>query len=97
VRVKSTVCVAELKKTTQPKIYPNPANNDLYVEIEAKQKTTLSINILNLVGQVVENLDVVSVQGLNKLHLDTQKLKAGIYFVQMVLGDETFTQKITIQ
>jgi hypothetical protein len=46
---------------------------------------------------VVENLDVVSVQGLNKLHLDTQKLKAGIYFVQMVLGDETFTQKITIQ
>ncbi|MFN5543693.1 MAG: T9SS type A sorting domain-containing protein [Bacteroidota bacterium] len=97
VRVKSTVGVAELKKTTQPKIYPNPANNDLYVEIEAKQKTTLSINILNLVGQVVENLDVVSVQGLNKLHLDTQKLKAGIYFVQMVLGDETFTQKITIQ
>lgn len=97
VRVNATTSVTEPKKSLSMKLYPNPASKELFVELDLKQKREVKIEILNLVGQVVDTYNSTDVAGANKHRLDVEQLKSGIYFIRIVAGDETVTQKVTIQ
>jgi hypothetical protein len=58
-----------------PKIYPNPANDVLFIENADNQ----AVEIVNILGQTVMSLP----KNINHLPLSIIHLKSGVYFVKM--------------
>ncbi|MDL2242782.1 C25 family cysteine peptidase, partial [Bacteroidales bacterium OttesenSCG-928-K03] len=63
-------------------VYPNPADNSIFVEISEKDNENLMIEILNISGQVVITQKIKS-QNI----IDISSLSSGAYFVRY--GDST--------
>lgn len=71
-------------------VYPNPADEILY--IEASNKIQL-VTLTNIAGQFVRSFEVEP----GKNSIDISDLKNGVYFLSVINGNENHTQKIIIQ
>lgn len=67
------------------KLYPNPTESFLHIELPENITENLNIAIYNLTGQQVSSLSIENATAsTNKLILiDTQRLQQGIYFMQI--------------
>ena len=65
------------------RIYPNPASDNLQVDINLRRRATLKIAIVDTVGRVrkLQNLQLGS--GKHTETMDISKLPAGLYFVKI--------------
>jgi hypothetical protein len=66
----------------QVTVYPNPATNKLFIKTEEK----------------IQNIEVYDVLGANlistkELEIDVSKLNAGVYFVEVLTSDYSYTSK----
>ncbi|PLX13946.1 MAG: hypothetical protein C0598_02530, partial [Marinilabiliales bacterium] len=68
-------------------VTPNPVSQDARLSISLKEATTLKIEIINQLGQIVltENNSVNS--GENHLELQTGKLNEGLYILSITPSD----------
>lgn len=73
-------------------IFPNPAKNQLVVELENAGSEEFTVSVVNSFGQIVlvENL------AGNKISLDISKIEAGTYFVRVQNEKQTSTRKLLI-
>lgn len=71
------------------KIYPNPVNNILHVEVHT-DKIFESIQLINIFGQEAFSL----VRPPSKIEINTSELAQGIYFLKLKCGSEQKTFKI---
>lgn len=62
-------------------IYPVPATNEVTVSMELNESTTVSVQIINALGEVVQKTGQSLVAGSNVLRYDVSQLPAGIYNV----------------
>jgi hypothetical protein len=73
------------------KIFPNPIDDHLIIEINVQKTNNLLINCINLLGSTVlsrkEKLNV----GFNKIEINTSNLIKGLYFFNII--DERNNQK----
>jgi Zn-dependent metalloprotease len=76
------------------KIYPNPFDENLILELEGEQKEKTMIQVFNLLGQAVfeENVDISL--GKNTFDLNLRRLNAGTYFIQLQLEKGNVMMKI---
>jgi hypothetical protein len=72
----------------QVNMYPNPANNVLFVE----NAQNANISVYNMVGQVM----LAKTANSNRVSMDLSKLSEGAYIVRIANGDEVTTQKLNI-
>lgn len=70
-------------------VYPNPAQDFIYVSTDVTDGTIL---ILNLLGQQVHTETITS----SVMSLDISDLKEGIYFVSITSGDVNIVKKIKV-
>lgn len=84
-----TISVNEIARLNTPKIYPNPANDKLWIE---SNKPFSNIAIRNVVGKLTENISVT-----NGKMIDISKLPAGTYFIEAVIDNQTHTQRFIKQ
>lgn len=78
-------------------VFPNPATSQTTVNFNLKKSGTVSISILNIVGQEVASVNAGNlVAGNNSVVLDVNTLKAGVYFVNVTIDGVSTTQKLTI-
>ena len=74
-------------------IYPNPANETVWVETNVSfEKGT--IELLNTLGQVVTKHTVN--QQSKKYNLDVSNIPSGIYFVKYTTGNKIVTKPLSI-
>ncbi len=71
------------------KIYPNPTNGLLYIEVEE----AFSCTIYNNIGKLVYSNALLA--GNNTLQLP--ELAAGVYIIKLYNGTETYTEKLVIE
>lgn len=76
-------------------IFPNPANNNFTVKLNEVIGNNVTINITNLLGQVVYTENNVAVID-SKIELTTN-LEAGNYIVELSSDDQKFNKKLVIQ
>ncbi|MCT4624605.1 MAG: T9SS type A sorting domain-containing protein [Schleiferiaceae bacterium] len=69
-----------------PKVYPNPANDVLFIASES----TFEYSLFDLTGRLAQN-------GIAKESIDIQSLDAGMYILLLADGHEQFTQKIIVR
>lgn len=78
-------------------IFPNPANSTATLQFQLSNEESVSINVLNAVGQSVmqQNLGTLSANAHNQT-LDVTSLSNGLYFVEIKAGNTTVTRKFSV-
>ena len=78
--------------------FPNPASSVLSINLKLHKKATVSIRLLNVLGQVVlETSKVQMDNGKNPLHLDVSNLNSGLYYCVVNVGEQNLTRKFIVQ
>lgn len=71
-------------------VYPNPANNIVY--IQSSGEIFNQVSIVNLLGETL----IKDVQNHTKASINVANLPAGIYIVQVKLKNQLVQQKLVI-
>ncbi len=80
-------------------LFPNPAENQLNIELTAHQSEPLTVRVVNAAGQLLLSEKQVTLQaGLQQIQLNTSSLANGVYFVHFKGLETGFagTEKFTI-
>lgn len=82
---------------TTARIYPNPVQDVLNIEVNASQSSALNISVYNIMGQKVMEKDVTVNTGINVPTLSTSSLTSGIYFVTVKANGFENTMKFIVK
>ena len=69
------------------KLYPNPVENNLFVEVTSAAKT--DITITDVSGKIIIQKSIIN--GVNSI--DTSSLPAEVYFIKIASGENSITKK----
>ena len=78
-------------------LYPNPAYNNATLAIGLKDASSITINVYDVVGQLVKTTKADGQLGENNINIDLNNLTTGIYMVNVKVGNTTSTKKLIIQ
>jgi hypothetical protein len=75
--------------------YPNPANNVLNIDIINKMESTYSIQIIDLQGKFIKNIETLNLQqNENKnLIIDLSDISHGVYLLEFTNKNEKYSRK----
>lgn len=78
-------------------IYPNPASDKLFVQLNLKTKSQILMEVFDLKGKRIA-LVANEIQFLNKLHnFDTQTLANGNYILKVTTNGKTVSEKFLVK
>jgi hypothetical protein len=83
--------------TGAPKIYPNPATNNVSVVYNLSKASNVTLGIYNMVGQQLMTTSKYINAGEVNVALNIEKLPQGIYFIKSNIGNETYTNKLVVE
>ena len=82
------------RKSIQISVFPNPATNELFINLKSNEPQTVSLTIIDELGKkVMETKEIKSTSGEIKISENISQLNPGIYFA--ILKNES--EKITKQ
>jgi len=77
----------------QLKLYPNPVENYATLEFELSGTSNVLIQVYDMQGRVIRDLNLGNRSGQLKERLDFSDLPAGTYFIRMNAGNQTTVNK----
>ena len=93
-----TVGVEEQQKQEAFTVFPNPFEEQTYISFTLEQASPVEITVYNVVGEVVTRMEKNTYSaGTHTRTFDARDLNAGIYFVQVRIGENLFTRKISLR
>ncbi len=78
-------------------LYPNPADGNVNLVLNATKATKATLTVYNMVGQAITSTAVNLVGGNNTFQLDVTSYTSGIYFVSAVVEGKTYSQKLIVK
>ncbi len=78
-------------------LYPNPANDQLNINLLSDKNQTSMVNVVDMLGRTVLNIQKALTEGANKLNVDLGNLQNGIYSVSVNINGKNVMQKLVIQ
>lgn len=99
VEVSANVCsgLSKLSQYFEQKVWPNPASDNLFVEMGASYLGgNATFRVFDVVGQEVVYLKVEEVKG-RRLALDLSTLQDGIYFISVGTGSQRNLQRFVVR
>ncbi len=82
--------------TSEPLLYPNPADTYTFVSWESSQRAEGVLQITNLMGRVVHQEKIVSDKGKNEKRIDLTSLAPGIYMLVFKAGARPHTTRLVL-
>ena len=78
--------------------YPNPFNSTSVIQVDLDKNATLSLEVVNLMGQHVFVLDKCEVNsGTHSFTIEASELPSGIYFYTVKANESTVTHKMIVE
>jgi hypothetical protein len=77
-------------------VYPNPTNGKFTVSVSQAEASDLTIDLVNISGQVVYSNQVSAVYSYNE-DIDASSFAKGVYYLKVNNGEEVKVEKIVIQ
>ncbi len=74
-------------------IFPNPAFNNVTLEIDHRDNFGVSLNIYNIIGEIVRSEKIYQ----NQHHLNIDNFKSGVYMVEIKTNELRKIQRLIIQ
>jgi hypothetical protein len=78
-------------------VYPNPATERTYVGFDIYEKTHIRLQVISMMGQVIETQDWQAMPGKEVHEISLSGLSSGIYFVRIDTEKGHFIRKLTIE
>lgn len=86
--------VSESKST--PRLYPNPANDRLFIEYQGQAAASAEVTLTNILGRTVATRSFEVMSGSNTFSFDVQSFSPGVYMYSIQENHKTFTGRFTI-
>jgi hypothetical protein len=78
-------------------LYPNPANEQVNVELSLKSRSDVSVSVRDLSGKLIKTLSLKGIPvSTDKITLPVNDLKAGNYIIMLSTGSAVQTGKLAI-
>lgn len=81
--VSTIVGIGEITSINQLNVYPNPVREQLVLSFSAENAMTSTINVYDVTGKLMMQLQNQNSVGLNKVKIDVSTLSVGTYFLQL--------------
>ncbi|NOX48866.1 MAG: T9SS type A sorting domain-containing protein [Chlorobi bacterium] len=78
------------------RIYPNPSNGILKVELNPNEKSMIRISVMDLLGQKVFEEKASFEQGTQTEMIDLNFLENGLYILKLESGNKVYNEKIIL-
>ena len=91
------VSVEDITNSDLFRIYPNPAQDKLIIEINTDEIPNVSYKFINLLGEPLINSSFEMKGAKTSESLNLKGIRDGIYFLALTIGENTFYQKIIIR
>lgn len=92
--IKPVDCTA---KENEIRIYPNPTQNTLFLDLKILNQQIVQTELLTLTGASLQKTQHALPVGLHTLKLDISELHSGIYFLKIQLAGDPVMKKIVKQ
>ena len=76
-------------------VYPNPANDEFNISFDLTSTNKVNIEVVNTIGAVVYSQEMGILNGSQLIKVNAD-LVAGLYFVNVKVGDNTVTTSLNI-
>lgn len=99
INISGTVGLHEFENSLGLSIYPNPTNSSSTVEFTSPKNSKVNIIVYDVTGRVIEENNLNVNAGVNSKYLvnSSNRLKAGIYFITLVIDNNKITKKLIIE
>ncbi len=89
--------IVDLNDNVRLRMYPNPASTDLFVTLDVKDNSNVSVEILDLNGRVVKNVlnSTYADQTINQT-VDIRDLNSGLYIAKVKSDNKVSTIKFNV-
>jgi len=78
--------------------YPNPFRGSTEVMVNLKQTGDLYLEVVSITGQKVYETEIMRAKpGLNRLSINSENIKPGIYFYTVKAGNSAVTKKMVVE
>lgn len=92
-----TTGIAESTVENSLNVYPNPMTDNATVNFTLAEAANVNVVLVNALGQVVINADLGSMSaGEQNYLLNTESLSNGLYFLNVQVGKNTITKKVSV-
>lgn len=78
-------------------VYPNPSAKNVIVDFNLNKSENIKIQMTDLRGESIEEVDLYFLSGLNKYSINTDRLAKGVYFVNLISNEGSEAKKIIIK
>jgi hypothetical protein len=88
---------ASLLETVQLTVFPNPSSTGKFsVAVEdLRPRAVLEVRVFNLIGGEIYSTTLVATSGKETLEISLASAPTGIYMLEISLGDEKITRRIS--
>lgn len=95
--IETGVGVKELENNLELKLFPNPASDKVFVSMNIETAAEAVITVTDALGNIVILPDSRSMKkGTNIITINASDLTSGLYFVNVVIGDEMITKMLSV-
>jgi len=97
--VQATPTTPNIIQGLEVTVFPNPSRNNFQLRYRLEQANTLEISLQNQAGQILRQVlpKQWQTQGEYIIAIDTQRLPAGTYYVQLKSPKGKVIQKVFVQ
>ncbi len=94
--VETLTAVSTIEGMSGTQLFPNPTSTAATLEFNLEEKTTISIELVNTLGQVVQSISSQNYDaGMQSINIDVSSLAKGIYAVNMRSKTGTHTIQLS--
>ncbi len=78
-------------------LYPNPANDNVFINMGAANVNDVKIVVTNSLGQEMATINKSNLDGANQMAINVAKYATGLYFVTINANGQTITKKLLVK
>ncbi len=86
----------QTRKNIIKNIYPNPATNQVNIDLDIPSNENVKLSLINSIGQEIKHIDLGNTSGTKNITFDVSDLTKGIYFVNITIGSKLYRKPIQI-
>lgn len=78
------------------KLYPNPTQNDFYIELTSANSKEYELEVLSITGQIIFRDKIIANNEIITAYIDVKTLQNGVYIVNLTSSQEKITNRIVV-
>jgi hypothetical protein len=93
----STVGINDVIDANAFTIYPNPTSSISTITFKLSKSSSVSMKVINSIGELVYSEATTTMNtGVQKINFDGTELPSGVYFVNLTIGSQVISKKVSI-